>query len=85
VGPLLGLVVVTLLLSMLTAYGAIVGHPRYLLPLYLAPPVLLGVAFQRLGRRWPAAMWILVGAIALNNLLGSLVESPVLFPSPHCP
>jgi len=78
VGVLAGVVTMTLVVSVVTRYGDILRYPRYLLPLYLALPVFLGIAADHVGRRAPVVTWTLVGAIALNNLLGSLALTPVL-------
>jgi hypothetical protein len=77
-GLLLGVVGATLLLSILTGYGAILRYPRYLLPLYLALPVFFGLALERLGRVSSRVKWVGLAALVLNNLLGSLAMTPVL-------
>jgi hypothetical protein len=83
VGALLAVVALTCALSIGTAYGAILRYPRYLLPLMLALPVLLGLMLAAVGRRSPGAMWALVALLALNNLLGSLRVTPVLAEAPE--
>ncbi|MGH7322334.1 MAG: discoidin domain-containing protein [Candidatus Rokuibacteriota bacterium] len=80
VGLLLGVVTITILLATLTQYGTILRYPRYLLPLHLALPVFLGIALDRVGRVSAPIKWIVVAAVALNNLLGSLVLTPILAP-----
>lgn len=78
VGLLLGVAAMTLVLSVLTVYGTILRYPRYLLPLYLALPVFVGLATQALGRRstWLAALYL--GTILTVNYLGSLTMTPLL-------
>jgi hypothetical protein len=77
-GLLLGVVVVTLMLATLTRFGALLRYPRYLLPLYLALPVLFGLALDRLGRRSRLLEGFALAALVVNNLLGSLMLTPVL-------
>jgi hypothetical protein len=77
-GLLIGVVVVTLMLATLTRFGALLRYPRYLLPLYLALPVLFGLALERVGRRSRILEGLAVAALVVNNLLGSLVLTPVL-------
>jgi hypothetical protein len=81
VGLLLGVVALTLALSILTRFGTILRYPRYLLPLYLALPVFLGLALERLGRLSGLLKWIALAALVANNLLGSLALTPVLAPA----
>jgi hypothetical protein len=78
VGLLSGVIATTLVLPIVTQFGDLLRSPRYLLPLYLAVPVLFGIAADVLGRRARVATWVLVGLLTLNNLLGSLVLTPVL-------
>jgi hypothetical protein len=77
-GLCLGVVSVTLALSLGTRYGELLRYPRYLLPLYLALPVLLGVAAEALARRARPLAGVLVGVLVLVNLTGSLAMTPVL-------
>jgi hypothetical protein len=78
VGLLLGVLAVTCLLAVGTRFGAILRYPRYLLPLILVLPVLLGLLVDRVGRTSRPLQWLLVALLVGNNLSGSLRLTPVL-------
>lgn len=81
VGALLGLVAITLGLSALTGYGAILRYPRYLLPLYLALPIFAAIALDGLARRARRLAWSLLGLALVGQLTGSLIMPPGLSPA----